>query len=102
MLTTSLSIVSPLPVKHSLEPLQSKLIIVLDLLDLIEGVDHPLRAVFQAQLLAIGEEGGAWGSWVGRGSRIAVTETWSDQMVKKYVSSELKGGNRLLTFVIHL
>ena len=99
MLTTSLAIVSTLPVKHSLNPLQSKLIIVLELLDLIEGVDHPLRAVFQAQLLPIGVEGGAW---VGRGAHIAVTEAWGDQMVKKYVSSELRGGSRLQTFFIHL
>jgi hypothetical protein len=83
MLTTSLAIVSILPIKHSLKPLQSKLIIVLELLDLIEGVDHPLRAVFQAQLLAIGVNGGAWVSWVGRGAHIAVTEAWSYQMVKK-------------------
>ena len=71
-------------------------------MDLIEGVDHPLSAVFHAQLLVIGEEGRARGSWVGRGTSIAVTEAWRYQMVEKYVFSELREASRLLTLLIHL
>ena len=48
MLTTSLTFATTIHIKNILNPLQSKLIVVLDLLDLLEGVDHSLRAVFQA------------------------------------------------------